>query len=335
LFKPPQKKKTPGPPADGRGDKKFRKKIKYLEKELIDSGLDEILQNFKNCGLKSSASYTLQERRNGYIESNSLAGEKVEIATIQDTEIEETRVRYYQDTKSENPSLCIYFHGGCFISGGIETHDKQMRILASKTDAKICFIDYRIAPEFKYPIAHDDCLKVTRVLLEELKVGKCNYKKIILAGDSAGGNIALSVGLTLKEDYGNLIDQIILLYPMLDPYGNSKSMIDNGNDYVMTSDAFLSGYDIYLNSEKEKEDIRINLLKRNDFKGLPETHIITGELDPLRDEGEDLYKKLRDCEVEAYCTRYIGVFHGFSQLNGISKTANKSIAETVFIINEL
>ncbi len=208
-----------------------------------------------------------------------------------------------------------------------------MRLLASRTKSKIALIEYNLAPEYRFPAAHDDCLNVTKILLENLSEYDIDEDSVFLAGDSAGGNIALSTALSLKEKCIQKLKKIILIYPMVDPYGKFPSMKENGKDYIMTSDAFTTGYDMYLNNVTEKENKRINLINRDDFEGLPETHIITAELDPLRDEGEALYSRLRKSGVDAYCTRYFGVVHGFFQLSGISESANKAISEISEIIN--
>ncbi|MDC7125931.1 MAG: alpha/beta hydrolase fold domain-containing protein, partial [Spirochaetales bacterium] len=201
---------------------------------MVESGLQELIEEFRENGSKKSSEFSVEERRQGYEESSILAGEAVEIDEVKDDIIEGVKVRFYNDQSEADSPIIIYFHGGCFISGGFKTHDKQMRLLAQKCKAKVCLIDYRLAPEYKFPAAHDDCIKVVS------KIAQTETQSLILMGDSAGGNIALSIGLSLKEN--RKIKKIVLIYPMLDPYGEFSSIKENGNDYIMTSDAFSSGY---------------------------------------------------------------------------------------------
>ncbi|MCP4049690.1 MAG: alpha/beta hydrolase [bacterium] len=299
---------------------------------MIESGLDCILQDFINNGATLTSNASLEERRTGYIQSKDLAGEDIHIKEIIDGKIDQRHIRFYKNSENVKIPLLIYFHGGCFISGGIETHDKQMRIIASETEIKIALPEYRLAPENKFPAAHDDCLNITKLLIENATKYGIDENRIILAGDSAGGNLALSVALSLEKKYKEKLKKLILIYPMLDPKVTFDSMRTNGTDYIMTADAFTSGYDMYLDDIMDSENERINLLNRNDYAGLPETHIITADLDPLRDEGEALYKKLRKNGVDAYCTRYFGTIHGFFQLSKISQSAKKVLLEIVGII---
>ncbi|MDN3611252.1 alpha/beta hydrolase fold domain-containing protein, partial [Vibrio ostreicida] len=145
-------------------------------------------------------------------------------------------------------------------------------------------------------------------------------------GDSAGGQLALATTLRLKKLEQWLPRQQILIYPMLDPTGNSQSYRENGSDYIITANMLLSGFELYANcSSKDITEPELNLLS-GDFSGLPITTIITAEFDPLRDEGEELYKLMRSQGVDAYCERYLGVIHGFFQLSGVCNSAKRCIA---------
>ncbi|MBI9103845.1 MAG: alpha/beta hydrolase [Spirochaetales bacterium] len=299
---------------------------------MIESGLESILQDFIDKGAVPTSRASLKDRRSGYIQSKELAGVDIEIKEIEDIEINQRKIRFFKNSENQKTPLLIYFHGGCFISGGLETHDKQMRILSSQTEIKIALPEYRLAPENKFPAAHDDCLNITKYLIQNAKKYGIDENNIILAGDSAGGNLALSVALSLEKKYQQKLKKLILIYPMVDPKATFPSMKTNGSNYIMTADAFTSGWEMYLNDMTENENERINLLNRNNYDGLPETHIITAELDPLRDEGEALYKKLKGNGIDTYCTRYFGTIHGFFQLSKISSSANKALTEITGIL---
>ena len=150
--------------------------------------------------------------------------------------------------------------------------------------------------------------------------------RITLAGDSAGGHLALVTALRLKAAAEWRPAQLILIYPMLDATARSASYVSNGEDYIITRDTLLSGYEIYLSSTDVSHP-EASPLWREDFSGLPPVHIITAEYDPLRDEGEALYRRLLEQNVECSAQRYLGVIHGFFQLAGISPAARDAMRD--------
>ncbi len=146
------------------------------------------------------------------------------------------------------------------------------------------------------------------------------------AGDSAGGHLALVTALRLKAKAAWQPAQLILIYPMLDPTASMASYLSNGDDYVITRDTLLSGYEMYLASTPANHPDACPLW-REDFNGLPPVHILTAEFDPLRDEGEVLYRRLTEQGVESSCQRYLGVIHGFFQLGGVSNAARDAMRD--------
>lgn len=213
--------------------------------------------------------------------------------------------------------MVVKFHGGCFISGGFETHDQQLRQIASSSNSIVICIQYRLAPESCYPAAHDDVYDAVLAIKEFGSNYGGDTNMIVFVGDSAGGQLALTTCLRLKQNQKWLPQKQILIYPMLEPFGESKSYVENGTDYVITAKMLLSGFSMYtanLKKDSVSQNSELNPLVCADFKGLPPTYIITAEFDPLRDEGEQCYRQLLNARVEAYCERYLGVIHGFHQL---------------------
>ncbi|WP_083759664.1 alpha/beta hydrolase [Shewanella denitrificans] len=183
------------------------------------------------------------------------------------------------------------------------------------------FFKYRLAPEYPYPAAHDDVYKATLAIKQSgSKFG--NTDRIIFVGDSAGAQLALITSLRLRNQQNWLPQKQILIYPMLDPDGKSPSYLANGSDYIITANMLLSGFAMYMGDKaKHSANPELYPLDQADFSGLPSTYIVTAEFDPLRDEGEQLYRALLTAGVEAYCQRYLGVIHGFFQLSGVSQSA--------------
>ncbi|HCG5558740.1 TPA: alpha/beta hydrolase [Vibrio parahaemolyticus] len=294
---------------------------KYLE-----AGIRELVEEFQSNGKPCPSAQTIADRRAGYIGSTVLAGESPKIESEYLDVINSIPVKIYKPTDEVNLPITVYFHGGCFISGGFYTHDAQLRQIALLSNSIVICIQYRLAPEHAYPAAHDDVYQAVLGIKEQAHKYGGDSEHLVFIGDSAGGQLALATTLRLKKLEQWLPRQQILIYPMLDPTGNSQSYRENGSDYIITANMLLSGFELYANcSSKEIVEPELNLLNR-DFSGLPITTIITAEFDPLRDEGEHLYKLMLSQGVEAYCERYLGVIHGFFQLSGVCNSAKRCIA---------
>ncbi|MFM2610240.1 alpha/beta hydrolase [Vibrio chagasii] len=293
---------------------------KYLE-----AGIRELVEEFQSNGKPCPSAQTVADRRAGYIGSTVLAGESPKIESEYLDVINSIPVKIYKPTDEVNLPVTVYFHGGCFISGGFDTHDAQLRQIALLSNSIVICIQYRLAPEHTYPAAHDDVYQAVLGIKEQAHKYGGDSDHLVFIGDSAGGQLALATTLRLKKLELWLPRQQILIYPMLDPTGNSQSYRDNGSDYIITANMLLSGFELYANcSSKEIVEPELNLLN-SDFSGLPITTIITAEFDPLRDEGEHLYKLMLSQGVEAYCERYLGVIHGFFQLSGVCNSAKRCI----------
>lgn len=293
-------------------------------KNHLEDGIAQLVEEFISLGKPCSSHLSIKQRRDGYVSGTVSAGESpIGVTEFLDT-INGVTVKVYQPEQGQQWPVVLYFHGGCFISGGFATHDIQLRQLASKAEALIICIQYRLAPEHIYPAAHDDVYAVASQLSTKAALLGGDPERIVFMGDSAGGQLALATSLRLKQDKLALAKKLILLYPMLDPQGQSVSYQQNGTDYIITANMLLSGFTLYAGEGNCAQEIdELNLLTGHDLTGLPETLIITAECDPLCDEGEALYRSLISSGVKANCERYLGVIHGFFQLGGISKSAQR------------
>ncbi|EPT2927077.1 alpha/beta hydrolase [Vibrio vulnificus] len=294
---------------------------KYLE-----AGIRELVEEFQSNGKLCPSAQTIADRRAGYVGSAILAGDSPKIESEYLDVINSIPVKVYKPTDELNLPITVYFHGGCFISGGFETHDAQLRQIALLSNSIVICIQYRLAPEHAYPAAHDDVYQAVLGIKAQAHKYGGDSEHLVFIGDSAGGQLALATTLRLKKLEQWLPRQQILIYPMLDPTGNSQSYRENGSDYIITANMLLSGFELYANCRsKDITEPELNLLS-GDFSGLPITTIITAEFDPLRDEGEHLYKLMLSQGVDAYCERYLGVIHGFFQLSGVCNSAKRCIA---------
>lgn len=298
----------------------------------LEPGIRQLVAQFIESGRPSARKQSIEERRQGYLDTVHLAGEAVPVHHIFEQTIDGIRLRIYKPSEQINLPVLIFYHGGCFVSGDFETHDRQMRLLSNLGGAVVIAVDYRLAPEHLYPAAHDDALTASSIVRQHALSWGGNPDNITIAGDSAGGHLALVTCLRLKEQGHWMPQRQILIYPMLDATGASDSYQKFGDDYVVTRDALLSGFEAYL-SELPLDHPEASPLYRTDLEGLPPTHIITAEFDPLVDEGQALYRRLLEAGVEAHCKRYLGVNHGFFQLAGISMAGRQSIQDVATILS--
>ena len=296
----------------------------------LEKGIAELVREFIDAGRPSSREQNIDDRRRGYIASTVLAGEQEKRVQVEEIELEGMIFRVVSPLNASGalPAV-IYFHGGCFISGGFATHDHQLRQLAYHSGCRVIAMQYRLAPEHTFPAAHDDAERGANLIHQYAQRLGVMTDKITLAGDSADGHLALITALRLKAAGQWSPAQLLLIYPMLDATARCASYVSNGEDYIITRDTLLSGYELYL-SDTDTQHPEASPLWRDDFSGLPPVYIITAEYDPLRDEGEVLYQRLTEQGVSCTCQRYLGVIHGFFQLGGISQAARDAMRDVAW-----
>ena len=300
----------------------------------LEKGINDLVNDFIAAGRPSERHQRIEQRREGYIASTALAGEKETRVTVADITLEGITFRVVSPLDADEvlPTV-IYYHGGCFVSGGFTTHDHQLRQLAFYSRCRVIAVHYRYAPEHAYPAAHNDAERGADIIWQNADKLGVDRARITFTGDSAGGHLALVTALRLKASGQWQPAQLILIYPMLDATAHFDSYIRNGLDYIITRDTLLSGYEMYF-PHTERQHPEASPLWRDDFNGLPPVHIITAEYDPLCDEGEALYQRLSEQGVTCSCQRYLGVIHGFFQLGGISLAAKNVMRDIAWRVRQ-
>lgn len=300
----------------------------------LEKGIAQQVEAFIASGRPSVRHQNIDDRRAAYVASTVLAGEKESRVDVNDIELEGITFRIVSPRNASGALPCvIYYHGGCFVSGGFATHDKQLRQLAYISGCRVIAVQYRLAPEHTFPAAHDDAALGANLVHKYAEQLDINRRRITLAGDSAGGHLALVTALRLKAAKQWLPAQLMLIYPMLDATAHFESYTRNGLDYIITRDTLLTGYEMYL-PHTNRQHPEASPLWRDDFNGLPPTHIISAEFDPLCDEGEALYDRLTAQGDNCTCQRYLGVIHGFFQLGGISQAARSAIQDIAWRVRQ-
>jgi len=223
------------------------------------------------------------------------------------------------------PAL-VYFHGGGWVFGDIETHDNLCRSLANVGDCAVISVDYRLAPEHKFPAAVDDSWAAVKWTAENAAALSLDRGRIAVGGDSAGGNLAAVASLMARENGPRLTCQI-LLYPTVDLSLGHDSLRRAGTGYNLTASAMQWFRDLYLNDAAEIEDWRASPLRAKDLAGLPPAFVATAGCDPLCDEGEAYAQRLQDHGVPVVHRHFPGQMHGFAMMSGFLGAADRVLAD--------
>jgi len=301
----------------------------------LEPEIANLVNDFISAGRPSSRNQTFQERRAGYVASTALAGVTETRVNVEDMMIDTIPLRIFSPLNGEKvlPAV-VYYHGGCFVSGGFSTHENQLRQIAFLSGCRVVAVQYRLAPEHTYPAAHDDADYAANTVWKHAQALGIDRNCITLMGDSAGGHLALITALRVRSSGQWLPRQLVLIYPMLDATASSDSYKLNGSDYVITRDTLITGFEAYFPHTNFNHPDASPLF-RNDFSGLPPVHIITAEYDPLRDEGEALFVRMTQQGVKCTAQRYLGVIHGFFQLGGISQTARNLMRDICSLLRSV
>ncbi|WP_439888364.1 alpha/beta hydrolase [Pseudomonas sp. MBLB4123] len=222
--------------------------------------------------------------------------------------------RLYRPSAESNLPLLVFFHGGGFAFGTLDTHDNLCRSLAALTDAAVVSVAYRLAPECKFPVAPLDCYQATRDLCERAAELGVDASRLALAGDSAGANLALAVSRLAAEQGGPRIAYQCLFYPVTDGRCASASYAAFAEGYFLTREQMHWCWRQYLPTPEQAVDPLASPLLAEDLERLPPTTLLTAEFDPLRDEGEAFAERLRQAGVSVRAKRCAGMIHGFVSL---------------------
>ena len=241
---------------------------------------------------------------------------KVEDRTIPGPDGVDLTVRIYWPTISAEPRpVVVFFHGGGWVIGSIDSHEATVRSLAEQTGAIFVSVEYRLAPESRFPAAPEDCYAATAwVAANAASIGG-DPTRIAVAGDSAGGNLAAVVALMAKERGGPDLAFQLLIYPCTDMDPERwPSATENAKGYFLTADSMVWFYGHYIDDEHRFNPYAAPI-QAADLSGLPPALVITAEFDPLRDEGEAYAARLREFGVPAEAVRYDGMIHGFFSMS--------------------
>ena len=220
-------------------------------------------------------------------------------------------IRVYRPRDDTDLPVLVWFHGGGWTIGSLETHDMTCRSLANAIDCIVVSIDYRLAPEHKFPAAVDDCFAATGWVAANAAELGGDPDRIAVGGDSAGGNLAAVVSLLARDAGAPRLVFQLLVYPVTDHEFDRPSMHENATGFFLERESMRWFYNQYLRTEHDGADWRFSPLRARDLSGVPPAFVLTAEFDPLRDQGEAYAAALEEAGVTVEARRYDGVFHGF------------------------
>ena len=240
-------------------------------------------------------------------------------------------IRAYRPAGAERdevlPAL-VFFHGGGWVIGDLDTHDVLCRQLANGARCAVFSVDYRLAPEHAFPAAADDCIAATKYVASPAGPLRIDPRRIAVGGDSAGGNLAAVVALAARDAGGSALCLQLLIYPAVEQtYGKFASVERNGEGYLLTKNSMLYFRRHYLPQERDWADWRASPLRAASLAGLPPAYLLTAGFDPLVDEGRAYAERLEKEGVATQYRNYADMVHGFILFGGVLDTANAAVAE--------
>jgi acetyl esterase len=234
---------------------------------------------------------------------------------------------YYPASRGETPPVLVYFHGGGWVIGDLDSHDGVCRHLANASGCVVVSVDYRMGPEAKFPAAVDDAMATTRWVSEQAGALGVATNRLAVGGDSAGGNLAAVVALMARDAGGPAIAFQVLFYPATDlsMAGESQRRLAEGYLLTVHNQRWFHGH--YLRGEADKADWRASPAKAGSLKGLPPAYVLTAGYDPLCDEGQAYAEAMKAAGVPVQLSHYAGQIHGFLTMGGVIKASGAALDE--------
>ena len=232
-------------------------------------------------------------------------------------------VRLYRPSSQPGLPIILFVHGGGFILGNLENHDAMARELANRANAVIVAVDYRLAPEYPFPAALDDCTTALEWVLAEASALAVDPSRVSLAGDSAGGQLAVATALRCLIS-GTRLRHVALLYPLLDPHRASPSARTLAEGYMLTGSFIEWAWSAY-RGRPDIADSPLFDVEHAVLENFPPTTIVTAQFDPLRDEAEAFSARLERAGVPVELKCYQGMIHGFAGFPHLTPVANEAV----------
>jgi acetyl esterase len=243
-------------------------------------------------------------------------------------------VRIYKPSLDRPLPVLVYFHGGGWVLGSLDTYDRECRALANGSGCTVISVDYRLAPEHTFPAAVEDSYAALRYIAEHGDKLGVDAGRLAVGGDSAGGTLAAVMTLMARDRGGPRIGFQLLIYPLTDFDIAQPSASEFADGYFLTRALMDYFTNYYIPNAADRLSISASPARAADLSGLPSAMIVTAEYDMLRDQGEDYARRLQAAGVPVTLQRYEGVFHPFFSLGGVIDTARVCHADAASALRD-
>ena len=293
----------------------------------LDPQVVQVMEAMAALGLPPADTVSPEEARaNAKLRKRSPGPEvaKVEDRTIPGPD-SDVPVRIYTPESSGPFPILVWFHGGGWVVGDLESADGSARNLCVGGQCVVVSVDYRLAPDAKFPGPAEDCWAATIWAVDNAARINGDPTRLAVGGDSAGGNLAAVMALMAAERGGPEIALQLLIYPVTDVNFNTVSYSDNAEGYSLTKVGMQWYWEHYLENDADALNPYAAPLQAESLVGQPPALVITAEFDPLRDEGEAYAKRLTEAGVATTVTRYDGMIHGFFSMTAVVEKSQQAM----------
>jgi acetyl esterase/lipase len=297
----------------------------------LDPQAKALLEQMEAMGGPPLNEMSVSEARQSIEMMKALTGEVEPVARVEDRAIPGPAgaipVRIYWPSTTASLPVLVYYHGGGWVIGSVETHDGPCRALAKGAGCIVISVDYRLAPEHKFPAAAEDAYAALKWVAENAAEVGGDALRVAIGGDSAGGNLTAAVALMARDRGGPPLVFQLLVYPVTDAHCDTPSYRDNGEGYFLTAPMMRWFWNHYLDKPEDGEVPYASPARAAELNGLPPALVITAEFDPLRDEGEAYARRLEEAGVSVRLSRYDGMIHGFFGMGVLLDQAKRAMNE--------
>jgi acetyl esterase len=296
----------------------------------IDPQVEGLLSEIAALGAPPIHQLSVADARTVSEGMTALAGEPIEVGSVDNITIPvdgaEIAARVYTPEGHGPHPIVMFFHGGGWVICSLDTHDNITRAICRDAEAIVVSVDYRMAPEHRFPTAVHDCFAATRWVAKNAASLGGDADRLAVCGDSAGGNLSAVVSQMARDSGGPTITYAALIYPAVDMTRKGGSLDENASGYFLETDGMEWFMNHYI-TDAEKADVKASPLLHSNLAGLPDCFIATCEYDPLRDEGEAYGDALRANGVHVENKRYEGLIHGAANMTGVLDGGRRLVSD--------
>ena len=304
----------------------------------LDEQVAEFLKQMNSAKNKPYSQMPVEQARRQMIVATVLLGSAPDMHRTEELKVPveggEIPIRVYHPADVDDLPVLVYFHGGGWVLGNIDTHDGYCRALAAGAGIKVVSVDYRLAPEHKFPTAPEDCYAATCWIIENAKNFGGDPQRVAVGGDSAGGNLATVVALLARDRSGPDLAFQLLNYPITDYHLETPSYRENAEGYGLSKDTMAWFWDHYLETPEDGANPYASPLRGESLAGMPPALVVTAEYDPLRVEGEAYASRLGKGGGATELVRYDGMIHGFTRRYRMWPQAGEAIELAVLRLQQ-